>query len=271
MKKRRCPQCAAALPHDPNGTTLQCIYCGTSVEVRPTRIPHTPRVESDTTPESPPTRRPISFMRLFPILMIGLGVGLPFYLGGLHKVIWSALAHKPSSLADLDQAFHLEVDLAPPPGGYASVEPLQALPWALGAAQSWRGDATLQEVRFSRLRPDGTLDANHDLDARLVYVFISPALLDRNERLRAQGGKEVSDSLELLVRGGTLHATISKFIIPPKKLPPNLPNATKTLVQYRGGPLGEGNPFLDGRLEFSHEQQSWIARAGGSAFRLRSR
>ena len=62
-------------------------------------------------------------------------------------VIWSALAHKPSSLADLDQAFHLEVDLAPPPGGYASVEPLQALPWALGAAQSWRGDATLQEVR----------------------------------------------------------------------------------------------------------------------------
>ena len=76
----------------------------------------------------------------------------------------------------------------PPAGGYGAVDAVAALPWALAIAQAWQGDARLERIDVTRLRPDGTVNLQDDGEASLTYRFVSPgarkALRDQ-ARLRA--------------------------------------------------------------------------------------
>lgn len=206
-------------------------------------------------------------MRVFPIVMVALGLGLPIYLGGLGPLLRKPFQPlQPAGLAGLDSATLQKMDVAPPSGGYSALEPLQALPWALGMAQAWRGDAILLKANWFRMRPDGTLDVAQDADARIAYVFISQTLFERNQQLRAQGGKELADTLELTVRAGACKATLTKSMAFTVKLPSHLPRATQSLLQQHGKPLGNGQPFLMGSLEW--QQGAWVVKTGGEAFHL---
>ena len=256
MKKRICPQCGASLPVADDAETLRCNYCGITfdLELGPAAPPAV-AAQAAPLPAAPrPTRWSLG---CWPILMVGLAAGYAVHLSTQSRARHQAI--RPAALADLGMAVFQPLDVPPPPGGYLSLEPLKALPWALDVAQAWRKDALLVKVRWFHLRPDGTLDLAQDEGARITYLFASPGA--------AKTDRQTADTLELNLHLGKPQATLTKGTYRSGTLPTGLLDPAQSLVQSKGGPLGNGKPYLAGGLEW--EQGAWMARVEGEVFRLK--
>jgi hypothetical protein len=98
---------------------------------------------------------------------------------------------------------HQPLEVTPPTGGYASIDPLAALPWALTIAQAWESDAQLERIDVDRLRPDGTINVQDDVEAELRYRFVSPGAIVRlRQRARVQSSAQENVGFWVTVKGG---------------------------------------------------------------------
>jgi len=102
------------------------------------------------------------------------------------------------------------LNVAPPPGGFGSVEPAAALPWALNLAQNWRPDARLTLIYADRVRPDGTINLKDDAKASLEYRFASPSLLEERRKQEQQGVSEVQDGYRVRLENGKMRALVEQ-------------------------------------------------------------
>jgi hypothetical protein len=241
--------------------TLRCNYCGITFDLDPGPAA-APAVMARATPLPAAPRATRWSQGCWPILLVGLAAGYAFHLSTQNRA--RHLPIRPAALADLGTAVFQPLDVPPPPGGYAALEPMKALPWILGVAQAWRKDAVLVEARWLHLRPDGTLDLAQDDGARISYVFVAPT--NRQARFQGRAG-QVANTLELTIHLGQLQATLSKGADRSGTLPTCLPDPSLSLLQCKGGALGNGKPYLTGGLEW--DQGSWMGRVEGEAFRLK--
>src|SRR5262249_28907215 len=101
----------------------------------------------------------------------GLRAALPGKLPRLPgEKIWTT-----ANLADLPARGRLPLEISPPPGGYAKLDAVAAIPWALKAAQGWAPDARLMRIDLTRGSPDGIVNTAGDAEAEVTYRFLSPA------------------------------------------------------------------------------------------------
>ena len=111
-------------------------------------------------------------------------------------------ARTTAQLHNLPAGYH-PLQVAPPAGGYGSVDAVVTLPWALAIAQAWQGDARLERIDVVRLRPDGTVNVQDDGDASLTYRFVSPgARKALRDQARLQANAEAVVGLWVQVKGG---------------------------------------------------------------------
>jgi hypothetical protein len=114
----------------------------------------------------------------------------------------TAGARTTTQLKDLPAGYHA-LQVAPPAGGYGSVEPIAALPWALAIAQAWNPDARLERIDVSRLRPDGTLNVQDDAEASLTYRFGSRSTAAAlREQAQLQSSAEAGVGLWVRIQRG---------------------------------------------------------------------
>jgi hypothetical protein len=107
-----------------------------------------------------------------------------------------------SDLRDLPRGFHT-LETTAPPGGYAAVDAVSALPWALAIAQAWSADARIERIDVDRMRPDGAVNAQDDAEASVTYRFTSPdrsAELQRRAETSAKA--ELDDGFWVRLSGG---------------------------------------------------------------------
>lgn len=200
MQARRCQGCAAPLPETAPGTSVRCPFCGLLHDAASATGggPATVVVEGG----GAPAARIGRWVAVVAILIV-LAVAVPIVAGlvvafraarashGFDTVVSSVTstvskAMTLDELRELPSGFH-PIDVAPPAGGYAAVEAVAALPWALTIAQAWEPDARLERIDVTRLRPDGTVNVQDDGEAELQYRFRSPsrmAALVEQGRLR---------------------------------------------------------------------------------------
>jgi hypothetical protein len=218
VKARRCQGCGAPLPVESASEAVECAFCGLRHE-RDNGAAHAHVVGLNIDPEH---RRWISRLTLAVVLVCVVAA-----IGSIASVVtglmegWRAVestakpvleavataVSKPArrttaDLKDLPWGHHA-LDVAPPPGGYASVDPLAALRWALPIAQAWETDARLERIDVSRLRPDGTINVQDDVDAELRFRFLSPsAVLRLRQQARVQADARGPVGFWVTVKGG---------------------------------------------------------------------
>lgn len=213
MQARRCQGCAAPLPEGPATEALRCQFCGLLHDAASPNAPHI-QVHQVQLPRS--FRVPGWVIAL--IVVIVLATVVPMALGVF--VAWKAgsaaldaakavvpvasttAARTTAQLHDLTAGYH-PLQVAPPPGGYGSVDAVAALPWALAIAQAWQGDARLERIDVARLRPDGTVNVQDDRDASVTYRFVSPgARKALRDQARLQAKAEAVVGLWVQVKNG---------------------------------------------------------------------
>jgi hypothetical protein len=288
MNARRCQGCAAPLPDGEGPEALRCRFCG---------LVHDPAVATSARPAihvrvtGESMKRPIRWLAVVIALVAIVSLVpavLALYFGwrvaGLASSAGLAGAARPTLLApaglrDAPGGNH-DLDAAPPAGGFAAVDAVATLPWALSIAQSWSPDARLERIDVGRLRPDGTVNVQDDPEAVIGYRFRSPsrvaALLEQG-RLRSSARSAVG--LFLVVERGKLRALVNESTATSERgdaVPPHpsvLPLARLvTLAPVEK--LLDGAPFLSGYLIHS-EDEGWVwyfsTLAGESKPRVRGR
>jgi hypothetical protein len=107
-----------------------------------------------------------------------------------------------NDLDDLSPGYHT-LDAAPPAFGYASFDPIAALPWAVTIAQAWVNDARLDRIDVVRVQADGLVNVADDREAEVTYRFVSP---DRVKELRRRADLTANANVQtefwVRVRGG---------------------------------------------------------------------
>jgi hypothetical protein len=188
MQARRCAGCGAPLPDTDHGERPTCRFCGLVHDATSPSWPSMPLVMETAAP--PRTGRGavaiISTVFLIAVLAPLAFVYVQWRAGQALAPLrtltstTAALTKKartPRELRDVPRGYH-DLDVSPPPGGYGAIDAVATLPWALTIAQAWSGDARLERIDIDRLRPDGTVNAADDSEARVTYRFVSPARTD---------------------------------------------------------------------------------------------
>ena len=107
-----------------------------------------------------------------------------------------------TDLDDLSPGYHT-LDAAPPSSGYASLDAIGALPWAVTIAQAWVNDARLDRIDVVRVQPDGLVNVADDREAEVTYRFVSP---DRIKELRRRADLSANANVQtefwVRVKGG---------------------------------------------------------------------
>ncbi len=130
-----------------------------------------------------------------------------------------------NSLDDLPPGFH-PLNVTPPPSGYASLDAVAALPWAVTIAQAWANDARLERIDVERLHPDGLLNVADDEEAHVTYRFVSPnRMSDLRRRADLSANAEVQTEFWVRVQNG--HPTV---------MAPTTPAALQTFRDHEGLP-----------------------------------
>jgi hypothetical protein len=135
------------------------------------------------------------------------------------------------------------LDLAPPPpatGGFAALDPVAALPWALTVAQSWRSDVALERIDVVRLRADGTVNVADDPEGEVMYRFLTPSGIAEWQR-RAKLSTRAEADYELFVK---------------------LAAGRVTVLVVRGRPGDDGVPAYPARALPARELMPRLARDG---------
>jgi hypothetical protein len=204
MKARRCGGCGAALPDPDEFERSTCQFCGMTHDAA------TPGGASiQIAIETPETRRfargaivVISLVFLIsvlaPLAFIYMQWRASSALAPLRAFVSTSTSsvkktRTTSNLRDLPRGFH-ELETTAPPGGYASVDAVSALPWALAIAQAWSGDARIARIDVERMRPDGAVNAQDDAEASVTYRFASPGRGEELQRRAETSGQAELDS-----------------------------------------------------------------------------
>ncbi len=173
-------------------------------------------------------KRPIRWILAIVILLV-LASLVPvvagLYLGWrvVGTAITSSTATTPAPLSSLSRSRlapsdlrsaasgNYELDAAPPSGGFAAVDAVSALPWALSLAQSWSSDARLERIDVTRMRPDGTVNVQDDPQGLIRYRFQSPARLAALlEQTRLTTSARSPVGLFIVVERGTVRAMVNE-------------------------------------------------------------
>jgi hypothetical protein len=186
-----------------------------------------------------------------------------------------------NDLEDLSPGFH-PLEATPPPSGYASLDAVAALPWAVTIAQAWADDARLERIDVDRLHPDGLLNVADDKEAEVTYRFVSPERIkELRRRADLSPNAQVQTEFWVRVQNGeptvlapTTPAALQAFRdhegLPPEH-PPALPLATTfarlaTRAEFKA-------PFLKGYL-LHVDSEGWVwyfsTPSGKSLPRVRS-
>ena len=264
MNPRHCAACAAPLAPGEPGESVRCTFCGL-VHDPPVALPDA--LSAAAAVAVPGVRANLPGARLaflVFILAILVPVGLMVYSavrGGESLVQTAADAIGVSattgraastavtlnSLDDLSPGFH-PLDATPPLSGYASLDAVAALPWAVTIARAWADDARLERIDVDRLHPDGLVNVADDEEAQVTYRFVSP---DRMSELRRRAdlsaNAQVQTEFWVRVQDGQ-----------PTVMAPTTPAALQTFRDHEGLPpehpraLALGTTFarLANRAEF---------------------
>lgn len=289
MKARRCQGCAAPLPDGDDTQAVRCRFCGlvhepadatSNVAVRHVRL-------------SGAALKP-ELKWLVPVIaVIAVGVVVPalvwLYIGWVavsniatspaKQSLATSTRLAPADLRTAPAGYH-DLDAAPPAAGFAAVDAVNAVPWALTIAQSWSADARLERIDVARLRPDGTVNVQDDREASIRYRFRSPArmaaLLEQS-RLSASARGIVG--LFLVVEHGALRAYVEESAGAPAQRgsPPPHPAVmplVKLVTVSAVEQVTAGTPFLSGYL-IHLDDEGWVwyfsTLAGESKPRVRGR
>lgn len=279
MKPRQCAGCGAPLAPGEPGTPVRCTFCG---------MIHDPA--SAATPVAPAGQK--SAAR---VTFTGLRLAVPVFLAAIlvpvGLMVYSAVRGGDSlvrtaadaitaaattgraapatltltDLDDLSPGYHT-LDAAPPSSGYASLDAIGALPWAVTIAQAWVGDARLDRIDVVRVQPDGLVNVADDREAEVTYRFVSP---DRVKELRRRADLSANANVQtefwVRVKGGqasviapTTPAALLAFRDhegAPAEHPSALPLAA-TFAKLAGRPQFNA-PFYKGYL-LHLEGEGWV-------------
>lgn len=172
-------------------------------------------------------------------------------------------ARTTADLKDLPFGHH-PIDVTPPAAGYAALDPLAALPWAVTIAQAWESDAQIERIDVKRLHPDGTLNVQDDMEAELRYRFVSPSAVTRlRQRARVQSGADEAVGFWVTIKGGqpTVYADRRPAQAVRDEEAPAYPQSAIPLPTLFAKPavrtLTADLPFLKGYL-ISLEREGWV-------------
>lgn len=114
----------------------------------------------------------------------------------------------PADLRNAPSGSH-ELDAALPAGGLGAVDAVTVLPWALTLAQAWSADARLERIDVTRMRPDGTVNAQDDPEGLIRYRFYSPGRLSAlREQARLTTSANAVVELFVVLTNGKLQASV---------------------------------------------------------------
>jgi hypothetical protein len=183
MRARRCGGCGAPLPDSDEGERPTCQFCGMVHD--PTAYGHGLHIAIETPLARRGANTAVAIISVVFLIAVLAPLGFVFMQWRASTVLSRssmptafkapvATARTPRELHDLPRGNH-DLDVAAPPGGYGAVDAVTTLPWALAIAQAWSADARLERIDLERMRPDGTVNAQDDAEARIMYRFVSPA------------------------------------------------------------------------------------------------
>ncbi len=234
MKSLKCPNCGGPIDLSEDDLRTACPYCGAALERtlaasrRALGVPENSPVAIEIglgDPRSPRRTGRLLGCIVFVVLAIaGSGIyvvwrGASIGLDVARRVADAGLQAKSIAISVSEKALPLErlseasfhgrhaIAAAPPTGGFAALEPVGALPWALAIAQRWASDAAPWRIDVERLRPDGTVNLADDAHAKVTYRFASPRRL-AVFRERANRETEARGDFEfwVTVESGTVSA-----------------------------------------------------------------
>lgn len=272
MNARRCQGCAAPLPDGDGPDARRCRFCG---------LTHDPagRTGERVVQQIHISRSGGRTGRwVVAIVLLALVIALVPAIAGLYAgwravnmVSSTAVAPSgsakgprmvPADLRTAAAGVH-DLDAAPPAGGYAAVDAVAALPWALSIAQGWEKDARLERIDVNRMRPDGTANVADDHEAVIRYRFLSPgreATLAEQSKLTASA--RGTTSLFVSVERGAPRAQVIESratrarseALPPHPAVLSLP---RLVARDAVGRLLSGVPFVNGYL-IHNSGEGWV-------------
>lgn len=262
MKVVKCASCAAPFDEVPEDTAVRCAFCGALNEptyyVRPDKTAE-PEEDSNEVravqvapividlraarPALSAAARFVTFM-VFGIVLLSFGAAIWGVWVGLRAAFPEKVPPAPgetrwtmANLAGFQDRGRRPLEVPPPPAGFQRFDPVAQLPWATTIARAWAKDARLGRIDASHIRPDGTLDLAGDLEAEVLYRFVSPArIADYWKDADVRSGVRTQHEFWVIAsRGLTLGQLISgsapsREAAPP---PPEVLTLAKTMERSR--------------------------------------
>ena len=285
---RRCSGCGAALgdPTD-DDLTIVCRFCGLRHDINDLAGEATPVVVQVGGPRRGAGKALIAIV--LAVVLVPTAVGLYVAYRATTEVTTRvrettdavrqqvADRNRPLALTELgtiaEYAWKV-VDAAPPPGGFASFDPVAALPWAMSIAHAWAPDAVLTRIDVGRVSSTGVVDLAGDTPSG--YRFHSPARLLRWKQETDGGTKSTTASgMMLQVQGTTVRVLMETNAReePAAPAPASL-GLADLLTKARAGRGFSDRPFYAGYMIFlPREGWAWYFRApsGDSFPRVRAK
>jgi len=285
---RRCSGCGAALgdPTD-DDLTIVCRFCGLRHDINDLAGEATPIVV-----QTGPRRRGASralVAIVMAVVLVPTAVGLYVAYRATNEVttrmrdtterVRQQVAERNRPLALAELGTHTEygweiVDAPPPAGGFASFDPVAALPWALTIAHAWAPDAVVTRIDVGRVSSTGVVDLSGDTPSG--YRFHSAARLLRWKQETDGGTKSTTAGGMLLqVQGTTVRVLLDTSVREEPKAPEarSLP-LPELLARARKARAFSDRPFYAGYMIFlPREGWAWYFQSpsGDSFPRVRAR
>lgn len=285
---RRCTGCGAALgaPTD-DDLTIVCTFCGLRHDINDLAgMPAQVVVQM-----SPGVRRANATMILiifaFVMALVGFGLYTSYKTASVvtsrvqeaTTVVQQRLADAkrplpPAELASYTGGGWKVVDVPPPPGGFASFEPVAALPWAMDIAKAWASDAELTRIDVGRVAATGVVDLGGESTSG--YRFTSPArALRARQEVDAGSKATTTNEMMLQIRGTTVQALLGddRRTEPKAATPTSLPLSDLLERARKGRGFGD-RPFYAGYM-IHLPREGWVwyftSPSGDSFPRVRAR
>ncbi len=285
---RRCSGCGAALgdPTD-DDLTIVCRFCGLRHDINDLASEATPIVVQVGGPRRGASKAVLAVV--LAVVIVPTAVGLYVAYRATNEVTTRvrettgavrqrvAERDRPLALTELGTLTEYAwkpVDVAPPPGGFASFDPVAALPWAMSIAHAWAPDAVLTRIDVGRVSSTGVIDLTGDTPSG--YRFHSPARLLRWKQETDGGTKSTTASGMMLQVQGTAVRVLMETNAreePSTPAPASL-RLADLLTKARAGRGFSDRPFYAGYMIFlPREGWAWYFRApsGDSFPRVRAK
>lgn len=285
---RRCSGCGAALgdPTD-DDLTIVCRFCGLRHDINDLAGEATPIVVQVGGPRRGASKAVLAVV--LAVVIVPTAVGLYVAYRATNEVTTRvrettdavrqrvAERNRPLALTELGTLTEYAwkpVDVAPPPGGFASFDPVAALPWAMSIAHAWAPDAVLTRIDVGRVSSTGVIDLTGDTPSG--YRFHSPARLLRWKQETDGGTKSTTASgMMLQVQGTAVRVLMETNAREEASTPaPASLRLADLLTKARAGRGFSDRPFYAGYMIFlPREGWAWYFRApsGDSFPRVRAK